>query len=268
MARARLYLLGGFRADGPDGQPITFPTRKTEALLAFLGFRAGRPQSRDALAELLWGDRGERQARHSLSQALSAIRTVFGDAVRLAVQGRETVTLHAKGVHLDAADFQLLAAGDGLDELQAAAGLYGGPLLDGFHVRSAAFEGWLAVERTRLNSLAVAVLTRLAERQLACADRDGAASSCHRAQALDPLSEETHRRGMRLHLAHGAYNTVIRHYRTCADMLLRELGTSPEPSTMELYQQAVDLLVRQTPTVPAAAVFQHRHLVVTSRRLA
>lgn len=267
MARTRLCLFGGFRADGPDGLPVALPTRKTEALLAFLGSRAGRPQSRDALAGLLWGDRGEPQARHSLSQALSAIRAAFGESIRLAARGRETVTLHMAGACLDVADFQRLAVGDSPDELLAAAGLYGGPLLDGFHVRSAAFEEWLAVERTRLNSLAIAVLTRLAEHQLACGDRDGATWSCHRAQALDPLSEETHRRTMRLHLAHGAYNTVIRHYRSCADILRRELGTSPEPSTVELYRRATDLLARQPPP-PAAAVFQHRHLVITSRRLA
>lgn len=265
MKRARLYLLGGFRAELPDGCPVALPTRKTEALLAYLACRAGKPQSRDTLTALLWGDRGERQARHSLSQGLSAIRAALGDHIGIVGLGRESVVLRANGVHIDVGDFLHLAGGESLDELQAAAGLYRGPLLDGFHVRGTAFEDWLSHERSRLNNLAVAALTRLAECQLAFEDREGAAASCHRAQALDPLSEDTHRRVMRLHLERGAYNSVIRHFRRCADILRQELGTSPEPSTVELYREAIELLARQPGPGPGL-MLRHSHVVVMGRR--
>jgi hypothetical protein len=34
---------------------VNLPTRKAQALLAYLGLRLGQPHSRDTLAALLWG---------------------------------------------------------------------------------------------------------------------------------------------------------------------------------------------------------------------
>src|SRR4051812_40156668 len=93
LVRARLTLLGSFGAHRPDGSRVELPTRKTEALLAFLACHVGEPQPRDRLMALLWGDRGEQQARHSLSQSLSAIRGALGDAAPALVAVRETVAL-------------------------------------------------------------------------------------------------------------------------------------------------------------------------------
>lgn len=126
-ARLRLGVLGGFRAILPGGSPAALPTRKAEALLAFLACRAGEPQSREQLAALLWGDRGDRQARHSLSQSLSSLRAGLGDDLFLASCGREAVALDIARLDLDLAEFTRLAAGGTIEELDAAAGLYRGP---------------------------------------------------------------------------------------------------------------------------------------------
>ena len=249
--RARLDVLGGFRATMPDGASAGLSTRKAEALLAYLACRAGEPQSRDQLAALLWGDRGERQARHSLSQSLSSLRSIFGDGLFARLSGRETVSLDTTCIEVDLAEFRRLAGGGTIEELEAAADLYRGPLLDGFHLREPAFDEWLAQERARLDGLAVAVLARLAERQSARQDHEAAAATWQRVQALDPLSEETHRRVLRLHLDRGAYNAAIRHYRLCADLLKQQLGTSPEPATTELYREAVERLAAESAAAQA-----------------
>ena len=78
MARLRVNMLGGFAAFGPDGAPLALPTRKAEAVLALLLSRSGEAQPRERLIGLLWGDRGDKQARHSLSQTLTAIRGAIG----------------------------------------------------------------------------------------------------------------------------------------------------------------------------------------------
>ena len=163
-----------------------------------------------------------------------------------------------------------LGAGETVEDLQAAAALYRGPLLDGFNLREPGFEEWLTLERSRLHELAIAVLRKLAGRQAATEDRDGAAASCHRAQSLDPLSEETHRQVMRLHLDRGAYNAAIRHYLLCTDILKKQLGTCPEPSTTGLYREAVDLLASQPGPAPSSARrlrrCMHPQRVTASRR--
>ena len=70
-------------------------------------------------------------------------------------------------------------------------------------------------------------------------DWDAAVATLHEALALDLLAEEAHRRLIRLHLDRGSFNSAIRHYRLCADVLKKELGTRPEPSTAMLYDEAV-----------------------------
>ena len=80
MVACKLTLLGGFALDSGGGGELTLPTRKDRLLLAYLALSAGKPQTRDRLAGLLWGDRAETQARDSLKQALAGIRQAFRQA--------------------------------------------------------------------------------------------------------------------------------------------------------------------------------------------
>ena len=237
-SRIHLTLFGGFDVKRAGGGKVTLPTRKAEALLAALACRIGKTQLRERLIALLWGDRSDQQARHSLSQTLSSIRTAF-DVGPIFVMEGEGVALDPDMVQADITAFRHAANSDDIAELRQAADLYRGPLLEGFRLRDAGFEEWLVVERMQLHNQAIGVLTALAERQAAANDRDGAASALARALALDPLAEEVHRRLIWLDLDREAYNAAIRHYRQCADILKRELGTAPEPSTTALCHQAL-----------------------------
>ena len=143
MASIRISLLGGFAAHSPEGDALKLPTRKAEALVAFLACRAGEPQPRDRLAALLWGDRGDQQARHSLSQALSSVRGALDDGSAIFVAEREAVALRPDVADVDVARLQGLGAGSALPDLRRAARLYRGPFLDGFNLREPAFEEWL-----------------------------------------------------------------------------------------------------------------------------
>ena len=68
MALISVALLGGFRARLDAGPALTLPTRKAQAVLAYLAVPLGRAHPRDKLAALLWGDRPEKVARKSLRQ--------------------------------------------------------------------------------------------------------------------------------------------------------------------------------------------------------
>jgi DNA-binding SARP family transcriptional activator/pimeloyl-ACP methyl ester carboxylesterase len=250
MARLRVNMLGGFAAFGPDGAPLALPTRKAEAVLALLLSRSGEAQPRERLIGLLWGDRGDKQARHSLSQTLTAIRGAIGADPFIAE--RETLAIDPGTIDADVIDLAALAERADLESLRAAAELCRGPLLEGFRVHDADFDEWLSQERARFHHLGLSLLTKLAAREAAAGDTIAASAALERALALDPLSEEVHRRLMRLHLDGGNYNAVIRHYRTCSELLKRELGTVPEPATTALYQEARTRL-KDAPT-PAPTV--------------
>jgi TolB-like protein/DNA-binding SARP family transcriptional activator len=244
MAQIRLTLLGGFAACRPDGAAVTLPTRKAEALLAILACRPGEALRRECLTALLWGERGDQQARHSLSQTLTTIRHVLNGGGPLLLAERETVALAPDAAEVDVVEFQRLAAGDAAADLGAAVALYRGPLLDGLKLNEPGLEEWLTQERARLQGLAVAAAVNLAERQIALGAAEAAAAALLRALALDPLAEEVHRRLIRLHLDQGACNAAIRRYRQCAEILKRELDTIPEPATSALHQQALSALAR------------------------
>src|SRR5713226_157281 len=63
MARIHLALFGTFQARVEPETRIALPTRKSQALLAYLAFPPGRAHGRDKLASLLWGDMADREAR-------------------------------------------------------------------------------------------------------------------------------------------------------------------------------------------------------------
>ena len=69
-----IRLLGGFKLALADGESPDRLGPKPQALLAFLAMSRGEAVSRGQLAGLLWGERDEEHARHSLSQALTTIR--------------------------------------------------------------------------------------------------------------------------------------------------------------------------------------------------
>jgi DNA-binding SARP family transcriptional activator/Tfp pilus assembly protein PilF len=72
-----LLLLGDLRLER-DGTVLLAGRRKPLALLAFLARRAARTSSREELAALLWGSGEDANARKSLRQSLSDLRTVEG----------------------------------------------------------------------------------------------------------------------------------------------------------------------------------------------
>ena len=73
-----LRLFGGFSLSDRDGQRIEIELAKPRALLVYLALVSGRAIERGQLAALLWGTQAEDRARHSLTQALSALARDLG----------------------------------------------------------------------------------------------------------------------------------------------------------------------------------------------
>lgn len=74
-----LRLFGSVELLGPDGYPVRLRSRKQLALLVYLVFEArDHLIERSHLVDLFWGEVEHAKGRHSLAQALTAIRTVLG----------------------------------------------------------------------------------------------------------------------------------------------------------------------------------------------
>jgi len=240
-------VLGGFELHSADGGDLTPPGKKLRALVALLALAPTAGWPRERLTALLWGDRDEEQARGSLRQALAELRRSLGDSVLLA--DRETVAFDPAVLRTDALEFARLAEAG---ELEQAAALYHGDLLDGVGLPDSGFDDWLLVERTRLHDLAAGVLARLLSTQ----SGEIAIATAQRLLQIDPTHEEAHRALMRLYAARGDRSRALRQYQLCRDQLQRDLGVKPEPETERLFQEIQsstrDLAAAQ-PSPPAAA---------------
>ena len=227
-----LRLFGGFELRAGDGT-VVLPTRKTRALLAFLAVHASQPHSRGKLAGLLWGDRSEAQARHSLNQALLALRRAALDAdVELIESQAETVTLHAERMAIDVARFAALLDQDPAGALE----LYAGPLLDGLTLREAAFDEWLTDTRRHFHDMACRGHEAIGLRGLQGGDLAAAMAAAQRLVELEPLREDAHRLLMRLQYAAGDRNAALQQFMRLKTLLGAELVVEPGAETEQLHR--------------------------------
>ena len=248
--RLKLTLLGGFQAQLDAGTALVLPTRKTQALLAYLALPLGQAHPREKLATLLWGDMPDAQARGNLRHALSRIRKALPRTARLGmVLDGPSVALDPSVVDVDVARFERLIADGRPAALEQVAALYRGDLLAGLAVAERAFDDWLTTERERLHELAIQSLGRLLIHQQKAGAAEPAVQTGLRLLALDPLQEPVHRAVMRLYARLGRREAALRQYQLCADALKRELGTPPDAETTQLYQQTL----RSRPTHPGRA---------------
>ena len=238
MVSLQIDMLGGFEMRLASGAPLEFGQRKAQAILAYLSLAPDYAVPRARLVNLLWSERGEEQARSSLRQALAALKKGLREAEQMPFEsGRETVALLGAHVAVDAFEFERLAESDDTADLEAAAALYRGDLLDGFEIAEMPFQEWLDLERTRFREMALTVLHALTARYEALGDFERAIEAARRAIGFDPLRESAHRTLMRLFVASGQGELALRQYESCRDLLQRELAVRPDVETERLYDE-------------------------------
>lgn len=140
-----------------DGVEVLARRRKELALLAYLASNR-RPVSRERLASLLWGDRVDERARHSLRQALHRIGTALPGALEV---GPDQVSAAPEALAYDVRAFEADVTARRWED---AAARWRGELLAGCDDAGGdELEAWLSAERARLGRLHAAALQRLAE---------------------------------------------------------------------------------------------------------
>ena len=239
---------------GADAPPELL-WRKHVALLVYLARSPRRRRTREHLVGLLWSDRDEKQARHSLSEALHVFRRVLGDdQVRADV---DQIGLGADGVTLDCDRFaELYAHGD----WPGAAALVEGDFLEGLSIPDASqFEDWLGGERVRWRAQSVDALVRHADGLLAQGDAAAAATTALRARGVDRASEPAGRAAMRALALAGDRAAALRVADDLASVLADQVGTAPGPETARLVERLREARVgRRVPAAPAIAAAHPR----------
>jgi predicted ATPase/DNA-binding SARP family transcriptional activator len=237
--RLALYLLGAFEAF-LDGKPLSgINTDKARALLIYLTVESNRAHRRQALAGLLWPDYPEEGARANLRHALANLRAVLGERQNetpfLLIEG-DTLQLNPKSdTWVDVAEFERMAAGVSITDLELAVDLYKGGYLEGFSLKdSPDFDNWTAILRERCLGQASATLGKLAEAYEQGKEYEKAIGYSRRRLELEHWQEEAHRQLMRLLALSGQRASALAQYETCRKALKEELGVEPSIETRRL----------------------------------
>ena len=213
-----------------DGSvPASLQWHKNLALLVYLARSPKRSRARDHLIGLLWGDQRQEDARHSLNQAVSTLRTYAGESVET---DRTHVRLTDRAVALDVEQLEACAAAA---DYEAAARLIAGLFLEGFSVAGASgFDDWMAAERTHWQRRSVAILECLSAQALARGDLGGAEEAARRAEQLDEHSDVAVRARLRALALAGDRGQALAAFTAFAARLQRNLGAEPDAETRAL----------------------------------
>src|SRR5262245_11870413 len=210
------------RLEGREARPEVL-WRKNLALLIYLARAPQHRRSRSQVLRVLWPDKDESRARHSLNESVHRLRSSLGQA-RLESQG-DFIALSEPGLEVDALRLAALARNKLADALQ----IVPGDSPEGFTVEDAPeFEDWVSTERAGLHAKAAAVLVTLGEALLvegrsSFAD---AREAARRALALDRYAEPAVRLAMRAAALAGDQAGALKAHHDFV-LALREIGEHP-----------------------------------------
>ncbi len=239
-ARVRLMTLGELRLEGGDRRAPPL-RRKERVLLAYLA-RHGGMATRTELATLLWGERDESSARHSLRQAIFSLRRALGDAVLV---DATTVRLAPDVVELDL-DLLERHASAGLGSA-AFAEWRGEFLADVEDGGDGPLRAWIAAERAGLHALLERTLeVWLLDPSAQQAQRLDAAARLARTH---PWDERAHTLLIRALVAAGQREQAVESHARALERLRGELGIEPSADFLR-----VGLDLAPVPAQPSPAI--------------
>ena len=232
--RLRLTVLGAFSAS-INGKPVRLPTRKAQALLAYLALGDPAGESRERMMGLLWSERDSKRARDSLRQAIKEANDALLQAGFQGFNPGKQILSLARSLVVSDADAVIESTEAGrvharlLDTQRLA-----DTLLANLEVVDPAFQVWVRARRHVLHER----LTMTLENALpADAAADAGAEIAQALLNLDPTHEVGCRHLMRVRVARGQIGGALQAYKALWDVLDQDYDIEPSKETQDLVIQ-------------------------------
>jgi DNA-binding SARP family transcriptional activator len=204
--------------------------RKNLALLIYLARSGPRGRSREHLIGLLWPDKPQEAARHSLNEAMRPIRRAVGEGG--VESSAQHIALAPGAVRLDVDELVGYAA---KQQWEPASSLVSGEFMEGFSVPEASqYEDWLAGERQHWRGVSVDVLIHRADELERVGRAAEAAGHAQRALGLDPHSERALQSLIRCLALCGDRSKALQRFEEFSARLQADLGMQPSRGTADL----------------------------------
>lgn len=263
----RAAVLGPFRLSLPGGGDATPKARKTRALLAFL-LVTKRPWPREKLANLLWSDRADEQAKASLRQALYELREFSSGAHPLLIVRRDEVEARAGACELDLDRLTAQARDGEIGPLAAALDRADLTLLSDLSGAGRDFDEWLDWERFQVRERLIGLAVEAGEAGQAAGRFGEVRRLADALENADPLNEPVARLGLAADRAMGDLSALRRRYDRFATRLKAELDTGPSAETQALlHEERLPATPASSPESPAEATTPEPPVGPTRRKL-
>lgn len=238
-----------------DGQAVHFAYDKMRALFVYLLFEQANAHRREHLAQLLWPEHSEKEARANLRNALSRLNRSLSstdcpwlicDKKRLQFNTElplETDAFHLLNVPALITNAQLAS------QAKSALELYQGSFLAELQLQGCeAFNGWVQHMENKLRSHALQLATSASTFYQQEKNREAALFFARQRVNLQPDDEAGHRELMSLLVHEDGVDSVKQHYEWLCRFLRERYDLEPEESTQALVRQLCETFPVQETT--------------------
>lgn len=221
-----VFLLGGFsvRIDGRDVPADFWRRRRAAELVKLLALSERHRLHREQIMDAMWPKLEVGAAGSNLRKAVHFARKALGDTGSIKMGDQSVELFPGAELSVDAWAFERAAgkalAGNNRGDAVGAAALYTGDLLPDDR-----YQAWALDPRERLRALAIRVFKK--------------AEMWEATLQLDPADEESHRALMTIALEANDRTAAIRQFEKLRQRLRIDLGMSPSPESVALYERAL-----------------------------
>ena len=219
-------------------------TVRTQSAVAYLAIHRDRWVSRHELAQILWPETDEDQARANLRKLLHQLRQHALLATLIEEEQTGLRWMPKRDVTLDVAELEAAAFYQTTRSLEYAHELYHGPLLPLVE------DHWVQYERGRLQTLYAGLLYLLVERYLSGSMESQALVLAHELIRIDSFNEEYYRLCLRIHAARKDMGALKHTFDHMTQFFKEELGVGLSAETHGLFHHLVESL-RADPRISA-----------------